>query len=156
MVDLRGEVDRFAGMLKAADKRHATIAAYVTQAERFLNWLEGTYKPRTKRVGQPYGYQVSDDTVSRYGPLRDYLVANAGNVVSLGFRDIERIIGCRLPPSARRYAHWWANDRTGNHVQAHAWLSADRKVVHLDLIDERVKFISVERNLRPSATEAFD
>ena len=56
-----------------------------------------------------------------------------------------------MPPSARTYAHWWANDPTGNHTQAQAWLAAGRKVSKLDLIEQRVMFISAERNYRPSA-----
>ncbi len=141
MVDLRAEIDRFAAMLRASGKRHATIASYVTQSERFVNWLEGTYQPRARRLNNPYGYKVSDETVSKYDPLRDHLKARPGNAVTMTFRQIEHVLGRRLPASARRYAHWWANDRTGNHVQANAWLAAGRKVVRLDLVECRVVFV---------------
>lgn len=155
MVDLRGEIDRFADMLRAEDKRHGTIASYVTQAERFLNWLEGTYRPRSPRLGRPYGWSVSDQSKTKYRPLLDYLADHQGNAVTMTFRDIEKILGERLPKSARRYRHWWANDKTGTHSQAYAWLAAGRKVVRVDLLDERVMFIDAETNYRPSAAAEF-
>lgn len=150
MFDLRVEVDRFAAMLRASDKRHSTIAAYVTQAERFLNWLDGSYKPRTHRQRNPYGWKVGESR-TKYQPLGDYLKGRPENAVRLTFAKIEDILGCPLPGSAFTYAQWWANDRTGNHTQAQAWLAAGRKVVQLDLIGMRVTFIRSERNYRPSA-----
>jgi hypothetical protein len=154
MVELRDEVDRFAAMLTAENKRHSTIAAYVTQAERFLNWLEGTYKPRTQRLGKPYGWAVSESR-SKYAPLRQHLKDDPRNLVAMTFREVERVLGFQLPASARSYRHWWANDRTGNHTQAYAWMGAGRKVVSLDLIERRVKFIRADRNLRPDAVRLF-
>ncbi|MDP1793188.1 MAG: hypothetical protein Q8K63_03535, partial [Acidimicrobiales bacterium] len=130
--------------------RHGTVASYVTQAERFLNWLDGTYKPRTHRQHAPYGWKVGESQ-TKYQPLGDFLRATDANAVRLSFRRIEDILGCKLPASARRYSQWWANDRTGNHTQAQAWMAAGRKVVQVDLIDQRVMFIREERNFRPSA-----
>ena len=155
MVDLRDEVDRFAAMLRAEDKRHGTIASYVTQAERFLNWLEGSYKPRPRRVGKPHGWTAGPDTQSKYNPLREYLKNEDSVAVRMTFGQIEDVLGCALPLSARQYAHWWANDTTGNHSQAQAWLAAGRKVVKLDLIEQRVMFVDAERNTRPGATGVF-
>jgi hypothetical protein len=155
MVDLRAEIDRFAAMLTAEHKQHGTIAAYVTQAERFLNWLEGTYRPRTPRLGRPYGWYVTAESRSKYRPLLDYLKAHQGNAVTLTFRHIEKILGARLPKSARQYRHWWANDKTGTHSQAYAWLAAGRKVVRVDLLDQRVMFIDADTNYRPSAAAEF-
>lgn len=155
MVDLRDEIDRFATMLRTEHKRHSTIAAYVTQAERFLNWLEGTYKPRPHTTGRPHGWGANPVVASKYNPLRDYLKEREEAAVRMTFRDIERIIGMRLPKSARIYRHWWANDTTGNHTQAHAWLAAGRKVVQLDIIEERVMFVETDRNYRPSAAQEF-
>ena len=153
--ELRDSVDRFADMLRAADKKHATIASYVTQAERFLNWLEGGYKPRTHRTSSPYGWQVSEESKSKYRPLRDYLRDCDANAVRLTFRQIEQIINAKLPRSAYTYSQWWANDRTGNHTQAYAWLSADRKVVQLDISRTMVMFVYAARNPRPAAAATF-
>lgn len=141
MIDLRDAIERFDAMLQAEGKRHATIASYINQSERFLNWLEGTYRPRSHRLNRSYRFTVSPETVSKYDPLRDHLTMHTGNAVHMTFGHIERVLGLKLPPSARRYAHWWANDRTGNRVQASAWLAAGRKVVQLDLIGCGVIFV---------------
>ncbi|HUR78468.1 MAG TPA: hypothetical protein VMZ22_11010, partial [Acidimicrobiales bacterium] len=141
MVDLRAEIDRYAAMLNAEDKRHGTIASYVTQAERFLNWLEGTYRPRSPRLGRPYGWYVSEESQTKYRPLLEHLRNHPGNAVTMTFRNIEKILGAPLPLSARKYRHWWANDKTGTHSQAYAWLAAGRKVVRVDLLDRTVMFI---------------
>lgn len=152
MLDLRTEIDRFEAMLRAAGKARGTISSYIEQSERFLNWLEGTYTPRSRRLTKPYGYRVSDETKSKYDPLRKYLEERPDNAVRMTFRHVEDVLGLRLPESARRYAFWWANDRTGNHVQAAAWMRAGRRVAHLDLVNLTVMFVRADRNYRAATT----
>lgn len=53
------------------------------------------------------------------------------------FAQIEELVG-GLPPSARTYREWWANDRT--HVQSQAWMSADRSVGDVNMGRETVRF----------------
>ena len=60
--------------------------------------------------------------MSKYEPLADYLRSLRRDTCSLSFLDIERIIGCALPASAREHRSWWGNDRT--HTQARAWMLA--------------------------------
>lgn len=60
--------------------------------------------------------------MSKYEPLADYLRTQRGNTCSLSFLDIERIIGCSLPASAREHRSWWGNDKT--HTQARVWMQA--------------------------------
>ena len=60
--------------------------------------------------------------MSKYEPLADYLRTLPRDTCSLSFLDIERIIGCALPASAREHRSWWGNDRT--HTQARAWMLA--------------------------------
>lgn len=60
--------------------------------------------------------------MSKYEPLADYLRSHVGEACSLTFTEIERIIGCSLPASARQYPAWWGND--GTHAQARAWMRA--------------------------------
>ena len=60
--------------------------------------------------------------MSKYEPLADYLRTLSRDTCSLSFLDIERIIGCALPASAREHRSWWGNDRT--HTQARAWMLA--------------------------------
>ena len=60
--------------------------------------------------------------MSKYGPLADHLRSHGGEACSLTLVEIERIIGCSLPASARTHRSWWGNDRT--HTQARAWMGA--------------------------------
>ena len=76
--------------------------------------------------------------MSKYEPLGDYLRKQAGNRVTLSFRDIANIIGEPLPDSARQHRAWWANDP--KHVEAAAWLSAGWKSASVSLMEERVVF----------------
>lgn len=89
--------------------------------------------------------------MSVYSPLRERL-ANAGPApVTLTFEEIERLLGRKLPPSARDdriKRQWWAN--TDTHAQARAWLLAGRKA-RLSARDNRVTFVlesSREETLR--------
>lgn len=59
--------------------------------------------------------------MAKYDPLREWLRGEAHrSEVTLGFAEIERLIGDGLPMSAHRHQAWWANDPT--HVHADAWL----------------------------------
>jgi len=64
-------------------------------------------------------------TVAKYDPLYDYLCKQNLQEFMLSFKEIEAIIGDRLPPSAAR-PQWWENatDRNSSHVQSRAWQAA--------------------------------
>jgi hypothetical protein len=83
---------------------------------------------------------------TKYEPLRKWLTRASGDRVRLSFREIESILGFRLPDSARALAQWWANTR-GSHVQAGAWMEAGWRARHIDVPGEEVSF---ERVIRPS------
>ena len=44
--ELRDELDRFEGELRAAGLKRSTVNTYVERAEVFLRWLAGDYRPR--------------------------------------------------------------------------------------------------------------
>jgi hypothetical protein len=45
--------------------------------------------------------------------------------ITLGFRQIEEIIGGQLPESAFNYREWWSNQsNVKNRPQARAWINA--------------------------------
>ena len=71
-------------------------------------------------------------------PLREYL-SSSPSPVTLGFSDIEAIIGRPLPASARKHRAWWANshDRT----LAREWLAAGWRADAIDLSAQRVTLI---------------
>lgn len=75
----------------------------------------------------------------KYEPLERFLSRSTAEVTILDFAEIERIIGARLPASARKYPAWWSNSDHG-HVNAQAWLRAGFKTEQLDLEQARVAF----------------
>jgi hypothetical protein len=64
--------------------------------------------------------------VSKYDPLYKHLSQQISSTVTMTFTEIEAILGFELPPSARRYAAWWANadPQTGQHPYSQSWLLA--------------------------------
>ena len=62
------------------------------------------------------------------------------------FADIEAIIGAKLPPSARYYQAWWAND--SSHSQGAAWAAAGWETAEVGLAKETLLF----RRRRTSGT----
>lgn len=55
--------------------------------------------------------------MSKYAPLRDYLMRQRQQEFEMKFREIEDIIGASLPKSADR-SQWWANTAGDDgHVQ---------------------------------------
>ncbi len=139
------ELDRYEEELRDARKARNTVTTYVQPVERFLNWIEGRYRP--KAGGAPSRAVASSDPasngrgVSRYDGLRDYLSGRPEPVVRLSFVEIEQIIGVPLPASARRYRPWWANEQSGTHVHARSWLGTGRRTANVDLNAAAVDFV---------------
>ena len=86
-----------------------------------------------------------------YDPIETYLRRRPGPTETLTFARWEQLTGVTLPPSARQYRPWWANDR--HHVQARAWLDAGWRVAPggVDMAKETVVFERVP----PLETIAF-
>ena len=76
---------------------------------------------------------------SKYDPFRLWLDRQTEDRIQLSFRDIEAILGFRLPASARSLAQWWANV-AGSHAQASAWVSAGWRAREVDVRAEQVTF----------------
>ena len=50
------------------------------------------------------------------------------------FGEIESVLGFELPPSARLYRPWWANENGNNgHTQARAWTAAGWETAEVDI-----------------------
>ena len=75
--------------------------------------------------------------MSRYSSLTEHLLDDEEDVVTLTFAQLDEIVGT-LPPSARKYAAWWANSSSSAH-QSKYWLDAGRRA-RPDLAEERVHF----------------
>jgi hypothetical protein len=76
--------------------------------------------------------------MAKYDPLRRHLEGRAGANIVMDFREIEDILGFKLPASARTYRAWWANDQYGSHSHARSWLNAGYSVDGVDFVRERV------------------
>lgn len=72
---------------------------------------------------------------SVYTPLSVWFSACGRETVSLDFSEVERILGRKLPPSARRHDVWWRNEDepTSTHSQSkYGWMPAGYIVSSVD------------------------
>ena len=83
--------------------------------------------------------------MSKYDPLRRYLGTRIGDEAPLTFAEVEKVLGFRLPDSARQYPAWWSNN-VGTHVGVRAWRDAGWKTARVDLGAERVTFVREPAN----------
>jgi hypothetical protein len=77
--------------------------------------------------------------MSKYGPLNGFLNTQTASELPMTFREVEQIIGSKLPPSAYRHRPWWANE-AASHVHAKAWLSADYQTEQVDMAGKKLVF----------------
>jgi len=55
--------------------------------------------------------------------------------------EIEKILNAHLPPEARRFPNWWANQKSGKRAHAFAWMAAGWLVARIDIKFALVKFV---------------
>ena len=84
----------------------------------------------TTYTGQKYQQQALR---GKYQKLFSYLCELSVSEWRTSFSEIEAIIGCKLPASARRYRPWWANQTGNGHSHALAWTSAGWKTAEVDM-----------------------
>jgi hypothetical protein len=65
---------------------------------------------------------------SKYAPLHEYLANRFADSVVLTFRQLEDLLGCALPDSARVQREWWTStDRDSDKSScSDAWILAGR------------------------------
>ena len=83
--------------------------------------------------------------MAKYDPLRRHLEAQAKAEILMDFREIEQLLGSKLPPSARTHRAWWANEQSGSHVHCRSWLDAGYSTDLIDFLRERVTFLRNRR-----------
>jgi DNA-binding transcriptional regulator YiaG len=76
---------------------------------------------------------------SKYFPLYEYLRRMDCDSITMTFQDIERILHCSLPGSAREKKAFWSN-RSRGALQAMAWMKAGYHAEGVDLEGEKVIF----------------
>lgn len=98
--------------------------------------------------------------MSKYEPLQSFLTSQPKSPLRLKIKEVEDILGFRLPASARLYAAWWSN-APGSHVQAQSWLAAGFETTEVDVNREqkvtftpapRTSYTNVVQEARPTAT----
>jgi len=78
--------------------------------------------------------------MSKYDPLRHHLANQRADEWWATFTEIENVLGAKLPPSARRYAEWWANNPAEEGRQCQAWLKAGWRTSDVDVAAMKVRF----------------
>src|SRR5579862_8761951 len=78
--------------------------------------------------------------MAMYDPLGQYLKRNAASRIPMTFRQVESVIGKKLPASAYRHRPWWANEERG-HAHAKAWLEAGYRTEQVDMKTMKVMFV---------------
>jgi DNA-binding transcriptional regulator YiaG len=76
---------------------------------------------------------------SKYHLLYAHLRQSGNDEIMLTFGEIEKLLGIRLPASARTQRAWWSN-RSEGAVQAQAWMAAGYHIEAIDMQAERVTF----------------
>jgi len=77
---------------------------------------------------------------SKYYPLFEYLQGCNQETVTLTFAEIETLMGCSLPESARSKKNWWSNRDSPSALQAGAWINASYHIAAVDLTQQTATF----------------
>jgi hypothetical protein len=77
--------------------------------------------------------------MAKYDGLGKFLSGQAASELPMTFKDVEDVLGTKLPASASDYPAWWANDVT-SHVQAKAWLNAGYETQQVDVQARKLVF----------------
>jgi hypothetical protein len=88
--------------------------------------------------------------MSKYEPLPQFLASVGGTTHRMSFREIERILGFKLPKSAYQHEAWWSNNATG-HSHARAWMNFGWRTEAVDLVGHKVTFMKSGPSNTPRA-----
>jgi hypothetical protein len=77
--------------------------------------------------------------MGKYEPLEKFLKRHRPGRWRVAFRELESLLGFKLPQSAFKYPAWWSNDDTG-HSHAKAWLDAGWRTEEVDLAARKLTF----------------
>ena len=89
----------------------------------------------------------------KYAPLHRHLSNLDAREWATTFREVEKILGATLPPSARTYQEWW-NPSDHTHTQARAWMVAGWEPAIVDIRAETVVFRRSRSSAHRSSTPA--
>jgi hypothetical protein len=83
--------------------------------------------------------------MSKYAPIGEFLAAQDVDNISLNFKQIEDILGFKLPPSAYQHRAWWSNNTTNN-VMTAVWTAAGFEATGVDMETHSVVFCRKARS----------
>lgn len=78
-------------------------------------------------------------TSSKYDPLTRYLSGRDTQEIPMTFREIEQVLGFKLPEKASGIRAWWSNNASNN-VMTKAWLAAGYITERVDMGSRRLVF----------------
>lgn len=78
--------------------------------------------------------------VSKYDGLRQYLKTLPNRELTLSFDTVSSVDVRTRIGAIRRDSHPWSNETDGQHVQAHVWPKAGRRMVGVDFGTRSVTF----------------
>src|SRR3954447_5502762 len=81
--------------------------------------------------------------MSKFEPLTAFLSSLPTSERRVTFGEIERILGFKLPPSARKHRPWWSNN-PDNSAMTRAWLAAGFRTERVDMAGETLVFRKVD------------
>ncbi|WP_260692225.1 MULTISPECIES: hypothetical protein [Rhizobium] len=84
--------------------------------------------------------------MSKYDPLGAYLRHQNRTHIPMTFRELERILGLKLPHSKVHRA-WWSNNASNN-VMTSQWLDAGYETESVDIAAEKLIFKKINDNDR--------
>ena len=90
----------------------------------------------------------------KYAPLHRHLSNLDAREWATTFREVEKILGATLPPSARTYQEWW-NPSDHTHTQARAWMIAGWEPAIVNIRAETVVFRRTRSSAHRSNTPAI-
>lgn len=81
--------------------------------------------------------------MSKYEPLGQFLKVQKHEFVPITFREIEKILGAKLPAS-KKYPAWWSNNPSNN-VMTKQWLDAGYETESVDIEGGKLVFRRKQR-----------
>jgi hypothetical protein len=88
--------------------------------------------------------------VSKYEALPQFLGQVDRVAHRMNFKEIEGVLGFKLPESAYKHEAWWSNNSTG-HSHARAWLKFGWRTEAVDLAGRQVTFRRSTQSRLPAA-----
>jgi hypothetical protein len=82
--------------------------------------------------------------MGKYEPLGQFLKKQKRDRIRMSFKEIELLIGTKLPKSSKSHRAWWSNNPSNN-VMTKEWLDAGFETESVEIDAERLVFRKLEK-----------